>query len=293
MTSLSQKYPSIDKFSREIGIPAEKLAKAFEIEKRFHERILHESDPDERRKLYEAVYAEVHEIYGKAAIGVGSRGEKDRIVRLFRRELAYRSLLDLGCGTGELLLSVARLLPHKELVGVDISTTVLPSSTAGVAFIKGDIIDPSLDREFDVVFSNECVEHIAPADLPVHLASVRRLVRRGGKFIVLAPNRLFGPMDVTRIRDSSHTNRVQAQGTHLNEPTYTELVPLLQSHGFGDFQTTLPIPKLKHVFSGMRIGPTVPMFIERHEALLNLLYRIKRRSRCLATLGVALICTAK
>jgi hypothetical protein len=65
------------------------------------------------------------------------------------------------------------------------------------------------------------------------------------------PNRLFGPSDVTRIIDYSRTGKTRAQGTHLNESTYGDLIPILERNGFQNFRTILPIP-ISFVFKKYR-----------------------------------------
>lgn len=286
-------YPHLQRFSRDIGVPEERLVRAFEIEREFHGRILAEPDPEERRRLYRQVYETVHALYGSdcGASSTASAG-KDRFVRLFRRELEGRSILDVGCGEGHFLLSVKRLLRHGSLAGIDTSAAVLPKDVGGIRFVHGDIIDFDLGERFDIVFSDNVLEHLAPQDVPAHLDSVRRALEPGGTFIVLTPSRLFGPCDVTRIIDYTYTGRVRAQGTHLMETSYTELVDRLAAHGFRDFSTVLPIPKLKFILSWMRV-PLAPLrFVERHPALLGLIHGVRLRGRCILRLDVTLICRA-
>jgi SAM-dependent methyltransferase len=81
--------------------------------------------------------------------------ECDLAERIFREhgEDAIRTILDLGCGTGNHALPLARR--GYEVVGVDRSESMLERARAkgedGVAFELGDIRDIRLDREFDAV----------------------------------------------------------------------------------------------------------------------------------------------
>jgi len=291
MTSSEEPFRDLARFASDIGIPQEKLVKAFNIEKEFHDRILHEADPEKRAMLYAKVYRTVHVLYGNSSFVAGAQNPKERVVKMFRRELQDKSILDLGCGDGAFLFCVHRLLRHRDLVGIDIARPVQPEVTMGLRFIKGSIVDFRVDREFDVVFSDNVMEHLAPSDLSSHLRSVRKAVRDGGLFILLTPNRLFGPSDVTRILDYSYSNRVPAQGTHLNESSYSELLPVLRHHGFGIVKTVCPLPKLKQLIP-IRMSPSIMTFIESHSFLLSLLHRIKWRSRCIIRCDVILICQA-
>jgi len=61
--------------------------------------------------------------------------DKERIVKLFRKELEDKSILDLGCGPGHFLMSVDTMLDHKRLVEIDTSINVLPKKTKNIELI--------------------------------------------------------------------------------------------------------------------------------------------------------------
>lgn len=274
-----------------MSIPAEKLVEAFEIEKVFHEQIFEEESFENRQKMYENVYNTVHPIYGKNKADVQrGRNPKDKIVRLFRKELEGKSVLDLGCGEGYFLESISRQLKHKSLVGVDVSIPPTSKQYQNIEFISSNIIRFDINRQFDVVFSDQVLEHIAPAGLAMYLVSVRSSIKSGGLFIVNLPNRLFGPWDVTRIIDISNTGKTKAQGTHLNESTYGELIPVLTQNGFQDFKTVFPIPKLKYLLTAFRMRPLFLQTVENSPFILKALHSIKLRGRCIARFDVTLIC---
>jgi len=287
------RFPHLARFSRETGISEDKLVSAFEIEQAFHTRIVSEDDPARRRDLYREVYETVHPIYGEDDSDP-RRGEggKERFAHLFRREIEGRSILDVGCGAGDFLRSVARRAAHGRLVGLDISTPVLPRDAQGIEFVNGDVVRFDLGDPFDVVLSDNLVEHVAPADLPAHFESLRRALKTGGTLIVMAPSRLFGPCDVTRIVDCSYTNRVAARGTHLSETTYGELIVGLGKFGFARFRTVCPIPKVRFLFAWWRMSPAPLCWVERHMSLIRLLHRVQLRGRCVFRLDVTLIARA-
>jgi len=285
------RYPHLDKFSKSIGIPPGNLVEAFEIEKIFHKQILEEESFDKRQEMYGDVYGKVHPIYARDKTDVLSeRKPKDKSVRLFSKELKDKSILDIGCGEGHFLTSISRQLPHKRLVGIDVSIPHLAEHHPDIEFILGNIVNFNLNCRFDVVFSSQVLEHIAPADLPMLLTSVKSSLKSGGIFIVDMPNRLFGPSDVTRIIDFSNTGKIKSQGTHLNESTYTELIPILEYNGFENFRTVCPLPKIKHLLKNYRMRPSLLQAIERNRLALKLLHNIKLYGRCIARFGVTLIC---
>ena len=269
---MNNEYMDLEKFSRDIGIPKENLVKAFEIERDFHSRILKEKNREKRKQMYNEVYNRVHPILETSPAANNTEDPKKKIVRLFRKELERKSILDVGCGQGDFLRSVAFQLDPKRLVGIDISDSILPKNEPSIEFINCDIVDFDLNDKFEVIFSDQVLEHIAPADLPIHLSSIRRHLSENGMLIILMPNRLFGPSDVTRIIDYTYTNQIEALGTHLNEQTYTELIPILKKHGFQRFWTALPTP-INYLFPNIRLNLSIYTFIENSPFLL----RVRRR----------------
>jgi 2-polyprenyl-3-methyl-5-hydroxy-6-metoxy-1,4-benzoquinol methylase len=286
-----EQYPCLAEFSAHMGMSADKLQQAYEIECRFHEAILGEESYEKRLPMYAAVYQAVHPLYGKnLARSVSDPNPKMETVRTFSRELRGRSVLDVGCGEGLFLAALARALPHKDLVGIDVSTSEFPSDHKEIDLRIGNVIDFSVERPFEVVFSDQVVEHIAPADLPRHLASVRAALAPNGVFVLSAPNRLFGPSDVTRIVDFTNRGATPAKGTHLNETTYSEMAAILRGAGFRNLQTVCPVPKLRRVLRGCRVSAGVMEWVERTPWIIGLLRSVRHRGRCLARLNVVIVC---
>jgi glycosyltransferase involved in cell wall biosynthesis/SAM-dependent methyltransferase len=79
---------------------------------------------------------------------------------------------------------------------------------------------------FDIVFSDQLVEHFHPDDVDGHFALVKRLLRDGGRYVLRAPHRYLGPHDI-----SKYFSRT-ARGFHLCEPTYTHLARTVRKAGF-------------------------------------------------------------
>lgn len=287
----NNQYPHLEKFSKSIGIDPKNLIEAFEIEKNFHNRILSERSLEKRMELYKSVYNAVHPLYDKKIdILPSKKNPKDIIIRLFKKELSGKSILDVGCGEGLFLDCVSKNLHHKELVGIDVSESHLVKNHPVIKFKLKNIINFNLGKKFDVVFSDQVLEHIAPADLQIHLQSVRGSLNPNGVFIINMPNRFFGPSDVTRIIDFTYSGKTPAQGMHLNESTYTELIPILKQAGFSKFKTVCFIPKLKYLMNNYRFSPYFLMKIESNKFILRLLQNLKFRNRCIIPLGITLIC---
>lgn len=93
------------------------------------------------------------------------------------------SVIDVGCGRGDLLRYIQQTGLASRLVGVDLSER---SSDDGIEYIRGDILTAGIDEQFDVVVSLAVIEHI-----PEVRAFARRLLelcRPGGRVIVMTLN---------------------------------------------------------------------------------------------------------
>lgn len=290
----NKEYKDLQKFSKSIGIAEKNLVKAFEIEREFHHKVLNEPSQEKRKELYSEVYKTVHKIYGKKSSNILTDFNPKRItVKLFRKELENKSVLDVGCGEGFFLASIADQLNTKNLCGVDTSIPEISFTHPKIDFIEKNIIDFELDKKFDVIFSDQVLEHIAPADLPAYLNSIKNALNENGTLILMLPNSHFGPSDVTRIIDCSQTGKVKAEGTHLNESTYTELIPVLKEYGFLNFKTLLPLPKVKQWVPNLRLSPYILKFVENCKLLMWLIRKIKYSGFPLLKFDVIIICSKK
>ena len=285
-------FPHLDWLAREQGIAPETLVRVFLIEKDFHQKILATDSPEDRSRQYHELYTEVHRLRIAGAQGEArevSAAVYARLVLTFRRELENRSILELGCGDGILLDQVARLLPHGELCGLDTSDVALPQDHAVIRFLRRDVVAFGVDRAFDVVFSHQVLEHIAPADVGEHLRSIHAALVQRGQFIAILPNRYWGPQDITRIVDNTCTGRVPAQGSHLNESSYSELMPQLEAAGFRNIRTILPFAHYVPFLRDVRVRPWLNRFIERNQAVRRLMNAVQSGGRPVFKNPIALI----
>jgi hypothetical protein len=111
----------------------------------------------------------------------------------------------------------------------------------------------------------DVVEHVPPERVAEFLRTVRVLLRPGGILIVVTPNALTGPHDVTRHFQPPGT---PPQGLHLREYTLRQLVELLQSVGFGSFLAPGPMAWAWPVWPA-RLGRGSAMVKPRLEPLIS------------------------
>lgn len=104
-----------------------------------------------------------------------------------------KKVLDIACGTGygSIMLSEKA----ENVLGVDISSESLQYAnntfqSSNLKFKQGDAVNLDFinDETFDVVVSFETIEHIA--EFTKYLTEIRRVLKKGGLFIVSTPNKL-------------------------------------------------------------------------------------------------------
>lgn len=206
---------------------------------------------EQRRKLYQEAYSAVSEM-GKSEmpddIQKRTAGTSPHLVNLLAR-LCKRTdhVLEVGCGRGYTCLKLA---PHVEsLVGVDVSGPALDearelmkgSNIENVRLLLGsaDELTNYFDvQTFDAVISIDVYEHLASEDASAHISGVYSILKPKGRFIIVTPNRLTGPHDITK---DLFPDAKQALGFHLNETTCSELVSELRKAGFARCRSVFPL----------------------------------------------------
>lgn len=80
---------------------------------------------------------------------------------------------------------------------------------------------------YDLVISDQVVEHFHPDDISLHFENVNQLLKPGGKYIFYTPHYYIGPGDVSLVFGT-----LEAEGMHLKEYKYAEIYQLLKASGF-------------------------------------------------------------
>jgi ubiquinone/menaquinone biosynthesis C-methylase UbiE len=114
-------------------------------------------------------------------------------IERFAAPLAKRRVLDCGCGAGEYVRAL--LARGADAWGVEFDEKKLAEGAArdpalAARLSVGDLESLAFpDASFDTALLNEVLEHV-PDDRAA-LAEVRRVLRPGGRLIVLSPTRLY------------------------------------------------------------------------------------------------------
>ena len=118
-----------------------------------------------------------------------------------RHPLGDAAVLDVGCGTGEIIIRLATKYPRATFTGVDLEEPHLARAAercaafgARVRFQRGDALAlPFADASFDLVTCRHLVQ--AVPDAKRVLAEIRRVLRPGGRLVILefsSPRGLMG-----------------------------------------------------------------------------------------------------
>ncbi|OEK06757.1 class I SAM-dependent methyltransferase [Roseivirga misakiensis] len=283
-------FPFLDEYANLTGYDKQTLLDAYSIESHYHKLLLEETSAVKRKGLYNELYNQILPLYAKGKKDKKSHlVDKAHMVAMFNKEIKVGSVIDLGCGNGSFLKNIHQRYPEKRLVGVDVYRPEAPIE--GVEFIAGDVVSFRMKENFDTVISDNVIEHLVPEDFEVYLKSVNELLNAKGKLIIILPNRLFGPSDITRIIDFTYSGKVEANGGHVNESTYTDIISVLRRQGFDNIKTVLPIPKLKYgLLKNVRVSPSPFVAMENSKFWLWLFRRIKVKGKCPIRFTVTLVC---
>ena len=160
--------------------------------------------------------------------------ERDLIVRIFQTygDGPIRSVLDLGCGTGNHAIPLAQR--GYQVTGIDRSPEMLriarqKADVAGVSvsFHRGDIRTVDLGQQFDAcicMFAVLCYQ-LSNTDVEAALRTVRKHLREGGLFVfdfwygpaVLA----IRPEQRIRIIEKDDARLIRLAIPHLDTRTHT------------------------------------------------------------------------
>lgn len=116
---------------------------------------------------------------------------EDEVIRLASLS-AHQTLLDIGCGTGALLLKIVRLVPSSTLVGLDISAGMYSAAQEiatreglNITFRSGDVQElPFHSRSFDRVVAMHMIYHAK--NMSKALSEMARVLHIDGIVLITA-----------------------------------------------------------------------------------------------------------
>ncbi|MCB8917379.1 MAG: class I SAM-dependent methyltransferase [Ardenticatenaceae bacterium] len=182
------------------------------------------------------------------------RSGQERRLSMIRQwaDLSGR-VLDNGCGLGTYLHAFGAHTTHRFGIEVEFDRAVqaLPTAT-GIIQAVGERL-PFASGSFDVVFSNEVIEHVA--DDRLYAAEMVRITRPGGRILLFCPNRWY-PVEQHGIywRGQYKFGNIPLVN-YLPNPLRNRLAPHVRTYTAGGLRrlfNPLPVQVLHHscIFGG-------------------------------------------
>lgn len=202
-------------------------------------RKLHAADRQGRAEIYQTMYDELFAAVpdhprltrrADASLTERINKTKGKLLRPFMRQDAV--FLEFGAGDCRFSFEMARRFREVHAVDIadQIGAGVKPPDNFTLTVYDGYKLDLP-DNSINVAFSDQLIEHLHPEDTADHFRLLHRLLKPGGVYLLRTPHRLTGPHDVSRYFSE------RAEGFHLKEWTYGELLALLQEQGFSSIKT--------------------------------------------------------
>jgi 2-polyprenyl-3-methyl-5-hydroxy-6-metoxy-1,4-benzoquinol methylase len=118
------------------------------------------------------------------------RARMARFLKLMKND-PPASVVDLGCGNGDLLCEVGKAFPKARLCGIDLSPTLIAANIKRCSHVTWKSMDLDVDADFDaallgafdVVIASEIIEHVEHPDM--FLTNALKLARpQGGRLLL-------------------------------------------------------------------------------------------------------------
>lgn len=215
------------------GLNESQVKEIFEVEKRQAD-ILCKAPPNERKKLYGPVYEDYFKqlpFHPQFTIKADDKKKKERVdfqlaqlMPFINKETAFAEI-----GAGDCSLSLAVASKCKQVYALEVSEEIVsginfPENVEPIIFDGFDI--PIGENSVDLVYSNQLMEHLHPEDAKDQAKSILKMLKPGGRYICITPNKLLGPHDISRF----FTEELLC--FHLKEYSGTDLRNLFLEFGY-------------------------------------------------------------
>jgi ubiquinone/menaquinone biosynthesis C-methylase UbiE len=163
----------------------------------------------------------------------------DNYKKFFLKWIDYRDIqlkvLDYGCGDGKYFNFFRHCFQEENIFGVEMSKIRAERCNEkgwGKVFkIRGLEKLPFKDEYFDFVNFDQVIEHISAKEISFYLKEISRVLKKGGKMIVITPNysikRVYDFLNAFLKRDFK---KVLDDPTHVTHYNFEKLYKLLEKY---------------------------------------------------------------
>lgn len=231
---LIQRYKDNYHIPDDVIITEEMVLYHWDLEKKLTKELL-QSKSEKRwqtfERCYSILYKNINWLNNHTEIGIPT-SIKEKEFRIWQNLISdpiTQKIYEVGSGKAELISFLAN-------IGYPCTATEITSergekhTSHNITWKISDGINLShfeLDETYDVVISNQVIEHLHPEDTHSHLVNVYNILKSKGRYIINTPHRFTGPHDISRVFGS-----IEAKGMHINEMTYHEISNYSKQSGF-------------------------------------------------------------
>lgn len=298
---LVARYQAVYGIPADAAVTEQMILRHWELERRLTAE-LRESRPDNRWEIFErcysTLYSELEWLNRLGALDQQLSPEylyEDWVHMIGKPP---KRVYEVGSGKGELIGYLARLA--FECRGSEVTrergerwASPHPNLSWGITDgVHLEKFEPA--DTYDVVISDQLIEHLHPHDLVEHFRGALRILAPGGRYIFATPHAFFGPMDVSQVFGCE-----TPKGMHLKEYTYAEIVRALREAGFTRIYGSFKLPRKVRRLLGGRPHPRLSRLYLRYLRLLESLIgalptqhlkrRVARASKLLLFDGVVAV----
>ena len=133
-------------------------------------------------KINYSIWAKYYDLLNKQDINHLARKIYVNIIENKINNTDKINVLDLGCGTGELLFQLSILNKNLNCVGVDLSEKMLNRAKVkktDIKFMLSDLVRYKSNKKFDLILStNDALNYICPSDLYIFFDNLYKLCKK-------------------------------------------------------------------------------------------------------------------
>lgn len=240
------------------------------VEKELARRIKESNSMEERSKIYRYMYDELFEkVPDHPRLTNDIFNAKNWKMGIARKMSIFGDYIGITDKVAEIAPGDGRFSAHlsKKGVGVtafDISDQRIDSEKSECSFehivYDGYNFPSSFLSSFDVVVSDQLIEHLHPDDFIYHLEQVQHVLKVGGRYIIATPHRYSGPHDVSRYFSD------KAECFHLKEYLYSDFFSIINTAFKSRFYVEMSALKKMYVGVVEKFLRFAPYYIRRKAA---------------------------
>jgi SAM-dependent methyltransferase len=243
---LVERYKANYEIPVDARITEEMVLTHWELEKNLTKQLI-SSTPENRWETFERCYTELYEKlpWLNLLVHQASKASHRDDLEVWKALIDSVStrIYEVGSGKGEMINFLAQC--GNRCVGTDVTRERGRKYSSDHRNLTWEVTDGvhldkfTLRESYDVVLSDQVIEHLHPDDLLDHFRSVYNILSRsGGRYIFRTPHVHHGPSDISKVFKCD-----KPKGMHLKEYTFAELCGVLRLAGFTKIGAVLRVPR--------------------------------------------------